>query len=69
MMICQIIEKLGVISEGKSGVKEFNIIKWYNKKAKYDIRLWKGDKAGKGITLTKEEIKVLKKILDNIEIE
>ena len=65
----EIKEKLGVLSTAKSGwSKELNLISWNDKEAKYDIREWspEHDKMGKGVTLTKEELVELKKILDNI---
>ena len=41
---------------------------WNNGTPKYDIRDWAPDhdKMGKGITLTKEELTELKKVLDKI---
>ena len=63
---------LGTISENSKGWKrEVNLMTWNNKKAKVDIREWdeKHEQMGKGITLNKEELKQLKDILDNINIE
>lgn len=68
----EIVEKLGVISEGSKGwKKEVNLISWNDRKAKIDIRDWdeNNEKMGKGITLSKEEIKELKKILNEIDID
>ena len=61
-----VIEELGVISEGSKGWrKELNLISWNNGKPKYDIRDWAPgrEKMGKGITLTEEEAKKLKELL------
>ena len=65
-------KNLGIISENSKGWKrEVNVMTWNNKKAKVDIREWdeKHEQMGKGITLNKEELKQLKDILDNINIE
>lgn len=67
----EIVEEHGVLSEGKGGWKmELNLITWGDRPAKYDIRSWSPDheKMGKGITLTKEELGALKKILNEMEI-
>lgn len=65
-----IIENLGVLSENGSWKKEFNIVQWGDSIAKYDIRSWNKDhsRAGKGISLSLQEIKELKKILNKLEI-
>lgn len=65
-----IIEELGIISEGSKGWRtELNIVKWGENLPKYDIRSWSPDhqKMGKGITLNAEEIETLKEILNRIE--
>lgn len=67
-----IIEELGTIGEGTKGWnKEVNLISWNNRKAKIDIRDWdeKHEKMGKGITLSKEELKALKSLLNSLEID
>lgn len=67
-----IIENLGVIGEGSKGwTKEVNLISWNNRKAKIDIRDWdeNHEKMGKGITLSKEEMKALKSLLNSLDIE
>ncbi|MBR2394556.1 MAG: hypothetical protein IKA98_03545, partial [Candidatus Methanomethylophilaceae archaeon] len=47
--------------------KELNLISWNDRDPKYDIREWSpdGTKMGKGITLSDEEVAVLKKALDS----
>lgn len=68
----EIIEELGVISEGSKGWQtELNLISWNGNAPKYDIRSWSPDheKMGKGITLTGEELAELKSILDTLEVE
>lgn len=67
-----IIEKLGTIGEGSKGwSKEVNIISWNGRKPKIDIRDWDGnnEKMGKGLTLTKEELKTLKGLLNSLDID
>lgn len=61
----EIIKNVAVLSEGSKGwKKELNLISWNNNEPKYDIREWSPDhtKMGKGITLTKEELLMLKAI-------
>ncbi len=65
----EIQSNLGVLSESESGwKKEFKIISWNNNGPKYDIRDWSpdGQKMGKGITLSEEEMLNLKKIIEEI---
>lgn len=66
------IEKeIGIISESAKGwKKELNFISWNGKEAKYDLRDWstEHEKMGKGITLTNEELKALKELLNTIEL-
>jgi hypothetical protein len=67
-----IIKKIGVIAENAKGwQKELNIISWNGRDPKYDLRDWAPDheKMGKGITLSKEELKGLKMLLDKLEFE
>ena len=62
-----IVEEIGVLSENAKGWrKEINLISWNGAAPKYDIREWAPDreKMGKGITLTKEELSALKKLID-----
>lgn len=64
-----ILEELGVLSESAKGwKKELNLISWNGGASKYDIRDWapQHEKIGKGITLSKDEIKELYKILGKI---
>ncbi len=64
-----ILEELGVLSESAKGwKKELNLISWNGGVSKYDIRDWapQHEKMGKGITLSKDEIKELYKILGKI---
>lgn len=64
----EIKETLGIISQSPKGWnKELNLISWNGKEPKYDLRDWSSDhsKMGKGVTLTVEEIKALKALLNN----
>jgi hypothetical protein len=63
----KIINQIGVISEKTKGwKKEFNRVSWGNSEPKYDIRDWdeNHEKMGKGVTLTEQEIRRLKEILE-----
>ena len=65
----EIEKELGYISESAKGwKKELNLIRWNGKEAKYDLRDWSPEhgKMGKGITLTIDELKVLKDILNEM---
>lgn len=67
----EIKENLGVLSESAKGwTKELNLVSWNDKDAKYDIREWDPthEKMGKGVTLSVEEVKVLRDILNRIEL-
>lgn len=67
----EIVEKIGVISESKGGwTTELNTVSWGGRPAKYDIRGWSPDhqKMGKGITLTAEELKALRAVLDSMSL-
>jgi len=67
----EIKQTAGVISESAKGwKKELNLIRWNDKEAKYDIRDWDADhkKMGKGITLTVEELKGLKELLNGMKL-
>lgn len=67
----EITKHIGIISESPKGwTKELNLISWNNREPKYDIRDWdpEHEKMGKGITLTKEELKELRDILNNMDL-
>lgn len=64
-----ITTELGVLSENSSGwTKELNLVSWNDREPKYDLREWSPghEKMAKGITLTKEEAKELKKLLNGV---
>ena len=67
----EIIKKIGTLSKSESGwEKQLNLISWNDREPKYDIREWApdGKKMGKGVTLSKEELEVLKELLNKIEV-
>ena len=67
----EIEKELGYISESAKGwKKELNLISWNGKEEKYDLRDWspEHEKMGKGITLTIDELKELKKLLNELDI-
>lgn len=67
----EIKETIGVIAESAKGwKKELNLISWNDKEAKYDLREWSPDheKMGKGVTLSNDEVKALKELLNTVEL-
>ena len=67
----EIKDSIGVLSESAKGwTKELNLVSWNDREPKYDIREWdpEHNKMGKGITLTSEEIKKLKELLNGLDI-
>ncbi len=67
----EITEEIGILSESAKGwTKELNLISWNDREPKYDIREWapEHEKMGKGVTLSIEEVKSLKALLNSIDI-
>ena len=67
----EITKHIGVLSESSKGwKKELNLVSWNDREAKYDIREWapEREKMGKGVTLSAEEMKKLKSLLDELPI-
>jgi hypothetical protein len=64
----EIIEKIAVLSEKGNWTKELNKVSWNDRAAKYDIRDWNHEegKIGKGVTLTDEEVRILKEALKDV---
>jgi len=65
----EVMEHIGVLSESSKGwTKELNLISWNGKEPKYDLRDWapNKEKMGKGITITNEEITILKQLLNSL---
>ncbi|OOB79883.1 MAG: hypothetical protein ATN33_01410 [Epulopiscium sp. Nele67-Bin001] len=66
-----IVKNFGTLSESSKGwKKELNLVSWNDKEAKYDIRDWDEtrSKMGKGVTLTEEDLKQLKTILNDMDL-
>ena len=66
-----ITRHIGVISESSRGWRlELNMVSWNGREPKYDIRDWAPDgvKMGKGISLTHDELAILKGILEDMEL-
>ncbi|MBR2025178.1 MAG: hypothetical protein IKA02_05170 [Clostridia bacterium] len=67
----EIVKSFGAISESNSGwVKEVNLVSWNDRDPMYDIRVWQEshEKLGKGITLSEDELKNLKNLLNSLDI-
>ncbi|RYL95095.1 hypothetical protein EWI07_03470 [Sporolactobacillus sp. THM7-4] len=65
-----IVKHIGKLSESSKGwEKQLNVISWNGRPPKYDLRDWApdGEKMGKGITLSLEDLKALKKLLNHME--
>jgi hypothetical protein len=67
----EIEKNFGELSESPKGwKKEFNLVSFNGREAKYDIREWdpEHEKMSKGLTFTKEEITKLKDLLNKLDI-
>lgn len=66
----EITERIAILSEKGSWTKELNMVSWNDKPAKYDLRDWNHDekRMGKGATLTDEEIRNLKEVLNALDL-
>ncbi|WP_101773177.1 YdbC family protein [Peptostreptococcus faecalis] len=67
----EIKESIGKLSENNKGwSKELNLISWNDREPKFDIRDWApgNEKMGKGVTLSTDELKVLKELLNEMEL-
>ncbi len=68
----EIVEELGVVSEGSGGWrKELNLVSWNGKDPKYDIRDWapEHEKMSKGISLTKKDLAALRDLLNELDLD
>ena len=68
----KVLEECGTISTNAKGYSlKLRYISWNGKTPKYDLRTWKedenGEKCGKGITLTGNELEALLNILKKME--
>lgn len=67
----EVKESYGVISESSKGwTKELRSISWNNREPKYDIRDWspEDEKMGKGVTLSLEELRKLRDVLNEMDL-
>ena len=67
----EIKETIGTLSESSKGwAKELNLVSWNDKEPKYDLREWDPEhkKMGKGITLSVEELKKLRDMLNGMDL-
>jgi hypothetical protein len=67
----EIIRNFGVLSESAKGwTMELNLVSWNDREAKYDIREWspEHDKMSKGVTMTGEQLKALRDILNGMDL-
>jgi hypothetical protein len=67
----EIVHKIGVLSTSASGwAKELNLISWSDRDPKYDLRDWSSEnkQMGKGVTLSKEELKALRDLLNGMDL-
>ncbi len=65
----EIKQKIACLSEEKGGwTKEINLVSWNDNEPKYDIRAWSSDhtKMGKGVTLSKDETRILTSVLTEL---
>lgn len=66
----EIKKNLGVLKTNKAGwQREVNLVSWNDAKPKLDIRDWAPDheKMGKGISLSGEEVAIIKEILEDYD--
>lgn len=67
----EITERIAVLSTNANGwERQLNMVSWNDRDPKYDIRDWSpdGNKMGKGISLSHDEIAILKGVLDDMEL-
>lgn len=67
----EVTERIAVLSTNARGwERQLNMVSWNGNPPKYDIRDWSPDRSrmAKGISLTEEELKTLKDILNDMEL-
>lgn len=67
----EIVKQICILSESAKGwTKELNLITWNDREPKYDLRDWapKHERMGKGTTLTVEELKELRDVLNKMDL-
>ena len=62
----EVVERIAVLSQRPRGwERQLNLISWNDGEPKYDIRDWSPDK---GISLSHDELAILKGILEDMEL-
>ena len=67
----EITQHIATLSTEKGGwTKELNLVSFNDQVPKYDLRTWDPDheKMGKGVSLSKEEMAILKDAIEGIEL-
>ena len=67
----EVVQRIAVLSQRPRGwERQLNLISWNDGDPKYDIRDWSpdGTRMGKGISLSHDELAILKGILDDLEL-
>jgi hypothetical protein len=67
----EITNELAVLSESARGwTKEINMVSWNDREPKVDIREWspEHERMGKGVTLSTEEAKLLRDVLNRMDL-
>ena len=66
----EVVKNIGVLKTNGNVTTEINLISFNGGEPKYDIRKWDkvNNRMYKGISLSKEEMKILKLFLNNEEI-
>ena len=67
----EVVQRIAVLSQRPRGwERQLNMVSWNGNPPKYDIRDWSpdGSRMAKGISLTEEELKTLKDILNDMEL-
>ncbi|HHT94281.1 MAG TPA: PC4/YdbC family ssDNA-binding protein [Clostridia bacterium] len=68
----KIEKEIGVLSEAPSGwTRQINLVSWNGREAKLEIRDWapNRERAGRGMTFTKDEVRKLVKFLIKAELD
>ena len=60
----------GALAASRGWERQLNLISWNDGEPKYDIRDWSpdGTRMGKGISLSHDELAILKGILEDMEL-
>lgn len=69
----EIIENIGIVAEERGyRTLELNLVSFNDAGPKYDLRRWVNKDSertlGKGITMTGEQIRILRDMLNNLEV-